>query len=195
MNEAFIPEVSIPDLPFIIDENTEVKALVVGGSNSHVYELQINGHIFIIKDVELSSQTYNIYPGESVFEKAKNMKTFFDVVKKHLGDSAIDTSFMVAKNSKGEQIIRIIQKKVNGWCLRDIEERLNPEMRAEIQTRIVNCTYELETAFADKQLNQADFSKAIDWVRQDALFDKNIYITKADRSKGEESKIALVDLI
>lgn len=180
---------NIPELPFIPDQGTEVKILSEDSNNSTVYEIQVGGQAYVIKDILSNSFTIENIPGETIEDKAANIKLFFDVLKEKIGKRAWDTYFFVSKNASAEPCIRVVQKKIEGCSLAEFEaDGLDPESARTLNIIKEEVRAQLIVAFADERLNSLDFSKTKEWVQGDALFEKNIFIT-------EDGNLYLIDLI
>lgn len=179
----------IPELPFQPDEGTEVEVLSEDSNNSVVYEIQVSGESYIIKDILPNSFTLENIPGETLQEKAENIQLFFTVMKDHIGKRAWDTSFLLAKDRDNQLCVRVVQKKIDGLTLAEYEaDGIDSESAAALKQIKDEVRAQLERAFADERLSHADFSETKQWVKTDALFEKNIFIT-------EEGDVYLIDLI
>lgn len=93
------------------------------GAETEVFKFKPEkGKDYVYKEVRNNSYVMSFYHGESLKEKAFDMKRVYDILKKHYGDRVADTYFIVGKNKEGEPCIMKIQEEIKGTRLLGLKE-------------------------------------------------------------------------
>lgn len=171
------------ELPF---KHVEEPSKFGGGAESDVFEFKPEkGKKYIYKEVR--PWAADLYHGESLEEKALDMKRVHSVLKKHYRDKVADTYFIIGKNKKGEPCIIKIQKEIEGVRLIELKEgdpryKRAHEQGREIRNNLSEVVLEIRK---DSGLKDYSADKALSFVNDidnsmNLIVDKKGNVTAID---------------
>ncbi len=170
---------AITSPPFLIPEQS---------SNAEVFEVEIKGILYILKDIKVGTMAYLRAPGESMAQKASSLQFFMDVLLEYLPQNVCPTRFIIAYDRDYRPCIRVIQKKVAGQRLDSYLQGVDLKTYNIIISSLRDLNLRLQEAFSDDRIANEYFRRLINWVSYEAFIPKNVFVSSG-------YKLVLVDLI
>lgn len=113
------------------------------------------GKEYLYKELRPKARVLKQYRGETLEETAALMRKAYGVLKRHCGDDIVPTHYLIAKNKEGDPCIMLVQERVRGERVYELQRRLRSEKKAlprEVQRQIDDIYSRAEEAGKDPEL-------------------------------------------